>query len=419
MIILLLTCLSEIGAAQDGSGSGYHFCLHETRKAPCADAPHDLDPFEGNVFYHFLNGAQQEPFDRFGWRHFVALNWPSSNNEIGQDPQAPRQWQSYIRADDLFEAARPSTCKKPEEGLLISRYYQTSGRPLIDRNGNYVVYDIHINQVAADYIRKNRLNTKAGQQALDEVSFPAGVLDPSTEGAILLKTAWMIMDRPSNYFTRPGVIEVRAENSVTGKKQCLKVTLGMVGMHIVQKTTIGMGDHWIWSTFEHVDNAPLSPNPRDPATNFVISTSKGNCSLPEILDRPYNFFGEEGGESGPPGSWKWATRPPYAVDGAGQGIDPDRIARCWEILTATKLTNRIWQRELKETVWQNYMLISAQWRGNQGGDGFGIGELPLFLSNTSMESFIQDTGSCLSCHKDARGVNGQFSDFTFLLESVR
>jgi hypothetical protein len=280
--------------------------------------------------------------------------------------------------------------------------------------------------VAADYIRAHGLNTREGQQAMqtmDKVNFPSGVLDPPIEGAVFLKTAWMMVKPTSQnkqrYFILPGVVEVKAEDSASGQPQCIKASLAMVGMHIVQKTTVGMGDHWIWSTFEHVDNAPLSPHPRDPATTFVLNASTGDCSLPEKVGQPYNFFAPGQSENMVPDSWKWANRPPYAVDDTAVPVAPDNISRCWDILIATKFTNMVWQRELKETIWKNYMLISAQWRGNLGGEGFGMGELPLFLSNTSMESFIQKEGSCLSCHNDARDTTGQFSDFTFLLQLAR
>jgi len=412
-ICILIVLSLSVDAQEPPTTPPYRFCVDENQRLPCAIQPYDLDKFDGNMFYHFLNEAQQEPFDRFAWRNFVALNWPNKTGGV--------KWDAYLPVDQVFPQKSKPNCVVPERKLHITRFLQTSGRPLIDRRGNYVVYDIHLNKVAADYIVTNQLHQSEGQKKVQRVNFPSGILEPAKEGAVFIKTAWMVVDGSQDFYTKDAVIEVKAEDSLTDRPLCLNVRLGLVGMHIVQKTTIGMGDHWIWSTFEHVNNVPLSTTPKHPARSFVFKKKKETCPPPDQVTKPYNFFPMEDRQTmgQTEAGWQWQEARPYAVSYQGKPLASDKISRCIDILTATQLTNRVWQKALRDTVWKNYMLVSAQWKGNMGGEGFGMGELPRFLSNTSMESFIQEEGSCMSCHNDARGLHGQFSDFSFLLQLGR
>lgn len=72
-------------------------------------------------------------------------------------------------------------------------------------------------------------------------------------------------------------------------------------------------------------------------------------------------------------------------------------------------------------VWSNYMLISTQWRGAAISPLFEHGEVPRFLANTTMESYLQDdpAGTCLGCHAAAATAAGKPSNFTFLLRKAR
>jgi hypothetical protein len=113
----------------------------------------------------------------------------------------------------------------------------------------------------------------------------------------------------------------------------------------------------------------------------------------------------------------WAAKPPYAVNAWGDTMPRSQLVRCWKVFEGTAQTNEEWHAELKGSVWANYFLVGTQWIGNGGGDPFGVGEVPRFLSNLTMESFIQDKaiGSCLGCHSTARSDAGQIANFTFML----
>ena len=79
--------------------------------------------------------------------------------------------------------------------------------------------------------------------------------------------------------------------------------------------------------------------------------------------------------------------------------------------------NATWQARLADTVLHNYMLVSSQWRGANISPIFPHGELPRFLTNTTVETFVQTDpqGTCLGCHAAARTATGADANFTFLL----
>src|SRR5262249_5375907 len=145
--------------------------------------------------------------------------------------------------------------------------------------------------------------------------------------------------------TSTAVIYTPASTDPPVAEKCDRVTVGLVGMHIVHKTT-GF-PQWIWSTFEHVDNCPTHA---------------------EVADRPaYNSFKKDasGLKLNQPPPRPWA---PNTVD------PPDRrvqVMRMIPITAATKSLNATFQAALraadrsgKPSVWANYELISTQWPTN-------------------------------------------------------
>ncbi len=51
----------------------------------------------------------QNAFDNFSWALFVAMNWPTKDDEaessiqIGESPKAPRVWEKYVNPAMIFE----------------------------------------------------------------------------------------------------------------------------------------------------------------------------------------------------------------------------------------------------------------------------------------------------------------------------
>ena len=404
-------------------------CIRAPHDRLCPHFPDDQTDFSEFFEYRIINTAAQDPFDHHAWQAFVALNWPLAADgtpaaTIAAAPDTRRAWSRFARRDDVF--GRAATCPDPAGAIVHTRdLAQADGTVLIDRSGNFVVYETRMNPVVEAYIRDNTLNSRAGQAAFDPqpVEFPQGrVGAQATPASVLLKTAWRVMTAgETGYLTASGLIRVPADRSASAVPLCLPVTLGMVGMHIVTRVASGNGDEWLWSTFEHRNNVPVAGSARQVNSLFTRELFPEGCTHPtDAGDRNWSFYNPARTDwptNTPSGAaWSWADHPPYARIG-GESAIPPQIVRCWHLLEGTQTVNATWQSRLTDSVLQNYMLISSQWRGANSSPIFQNGELPRFLTNTTVETFVQidPIGTCLGCHITARTATGTDANFTFLL----
>lgn len=449
LLLLALPLHSATESATEEDLVARSFCDVPPYKQLCSVAPNDNTDFDSSLIYINIAKAAQDPFDIFSWQTFVALNWPAdadgkpANHTIGGKPDAPRVWQFYTQPRQKFGDSKVSDiCGDSSNPTLVatSDFLQTTGYPLIDRNLNYAVYDIRINDVSEQYLAGNGLLTAAGQeqfaQAQKAVEFPLGFYsnvqtrtggDP---GATELKMSWKIVDTdagddPGRYYTVDGRIAVPAEFSETGEPMCIETRLGLMGMHIMRRTQSGNGNEWIWSTFEHRDVAPIAENALDP-NNFVgRELFPGGCQAGSVEANRYLFF-DEACPNCPTNSlnaqpWKWAAKPPYARQHATGGKFGSQAVRCWSIFASTAAANTLWQQKLKDTIWSNYRLVTTQWRGGQQTRAVPDGEVPRFLTNVTIETYDQysSDGTCIGCHKKAATLAGQNANFSFVPRMVR
>ena len=411
---------------------------------PCVRAPHDqLCPyfpddqihFSSVLEYRLINTAVQDPFDHHAWQAFVALNWPLSADgtpaaTLTAVPDTKRIWSRFARRDDVFKRNLAATCPDSADATVYTRdLAQFDGTVLIDQSGNFVVYETRMNPVVEAYIRDNGLDSRAGQAAFDPqpVEFPQGGLGAQAAPAsVLFKTAWRVLQvGETGYLTASGLIHVPADRSANAAPLCLPVTLGMVGMHIVTRVVSGNGDEWLWSTFEHRDNAPLAASTRQVNNLFAQDLFPEGCTHPtDAAGRNWAFYNparaDQPTNTSNGADWGWADHPPYARIG-GEPATPPQIVRCWDLLEGTQAVNAIWQARLADSVLHNYMLVSSQWRGANRSPIFPHGELPRILTNTTLETFqqIDPQGTCLGCHVTARTAAGADANFTFLLRAAQ
>ncbi len=380
----------------------------------CPHLPHDIPDFFSTFVYRFMIPAAQDRFDVFSWQTFVALNWPTDTagtplaQPIGTTPTAPRRWQFFSPTKTT-----PPECPATTPGgpVVTATYRQATGELLIDRDRNYVVYDTRLNRPAAEYTASRRATP---------IAFPDGHYTDATTrtggdpGAAIIKTAWRILPQTNaNYLTVPARIAVAPDDSLDNRPHCHAVTLGLVGMHIMRKVRSGNGADWIWSTFEHVDNAPLAANARGANNILTFDPFPTGCHAPPSTPHTWSFHTpnrrpNQAANADP----RWAPDPPFARHNA-----PSQVVRCWQLFEGTAAINRTWQAKLRNTVFANYQLIGTQWRGNRGGPVAGVGEVPRYLTNTTLETFGQAAadGSCMTCHSRAVTAAGDRADFTFLL----
>lgn len=457
--------------------------------------PVDVDPAlqkilkeEGKVYE--LN----EAFNMYSWQAFMAIQWPE--NEKGEpmpnftdqgepawlrwkeafqvyrfDGQKPAPWGSPREASGLgFHSDQlndigsrivlsSKTPTHPENFNIADETEQAFAGKLFDQNGNVVVYEVLMNEVEFDYVVENNLYNKNGQMAYSSTgaiaNFPAGDYDLNYLGAVEIKFAWKILedtDFKERYYRDEGYIEVIKDGKTTLSKN--PVHLGLIGMHISQKTPTGK--QWVWSTFEHIDNLDQNVFERDGKRSLIHPTLRDpDCEIcPVNIDvshgTTYKYIQDKQGDY-----WQLTANlknkdsiyPEHYY--ASDTVMKTQAFRMVDIPMRVRKINSKMQAYFaqQESVWQYYQLIDTQYPLDQNivpapndtltntvpqsvvNKSGGIPNISL-LTNITMETFFQGgnqsashliegnppnptkiygTESCIGCHSSA-GLNRQVGD---------
>ena len=362
-----------------------------------------------------------EYFDDYSWRAFVALVWPAADGRRGVPAAAkgiaapgPRVFETYKALWEVFPRdAAPPEAVFDKYGAAAANPCSASSRfgditigsfsgiddigqagigaldpPLVAQNGRYVRTATFFNQTEFDHIVRNRYFLRSELPPVPRPRPERPVIDFPL-GSIAVKTAWVdVTGFPEalvrRFYTRPAMVK-----RATGGG-CSPITVGLIGLHIAQKTP--SRPQWIWSSFEQKDTVP--PAWPDSPGAFVLNdgtrgsmVDKNPLALVPLAPEP--------------------AKPFNVVRDAGA-----------QILTRTELTNYAYQKLLAGTPWQYYKLVVTQWprlEGEQSSpipatvDGSapntfpGTGAFSAF-ANVTMETFDQkriELG-CMSCHNQAR-----------------
>jgi hypothetical protein len=453
------------------------FCA-DGSAAPCSIIPAYIGPdpsLKGGFGYPGLfkpyptSPAQdvQTPFDNMAWQMFIALNWSRSAVHQAGGLTAPgmRVWQTYRKVSSLFgNSPFYGQCTNALALPVLSigsdghgtpmanndEYFQASTNlPLIDINGNWTLYERRVNDVEAQYLlapngnRAQTLTTQTGQQNFIKTNpkgaqFTSSAIVPAgANGSIEIKAAWRIIDvsagdDPSRYYTQQAIIAVPADLVAGHRRICATATVGLVGMHIIQRNPVNANNpellpQWIWASFEHVDNAPMAAAPCNvrsacaPSPQDWINQPSCGAAAPSPSVR-YSFYNQQGSaaqtnvqpspSSSSSPSYPWNSQRPYAKGGTTAETAMPQATRCWEIFGTTQQLNYQWQRSLAslKSPFQNYMLIGTQWGGSvetDRGNPLPGNAVPAMLSNMTLETYIQNytqstanggPGSCVGCH---------------------
>ncbi|HTG31600.1 MAG TPA: c-type cytochrome [Thermoanaerobaculia bacterium] len=383
-----------------------------------------------------VQGALQQPelylrqraSDLFSWQVLIALDWPALRGRRGEPDPAkpitapgPRVWETWKETGEVFRAKNgqpvapepwdapetlPSVCRGADKLLVrdekvddlldstVQPTYADGTLPgtLTDQAGRRVRYEIRLNRTAFDYIVRDKLWDGSVQSQAKEILFP--------DGSQIVKAAWREVDggAADRFLTTDAcVCETPKGQEITG---CRRQRMGLVGFHVMTKTS--SAPQWIWSTFEQMDNV-------NGTHGAPASFHKASC--PDCIpDR-----------QAPPGFPNQATRlipiPSQSPDCRKTGEAVDDIVQL----------NRDLQRALAKmgSVLSRYELISTQWPYRTAGPGaqpptvFDV--RPRLLGNTTLETYIQETSSCMGCHAVAgtdRSKNWVSANFTFTLNDA-
>jgi len=413
-------------------------------------------PYDATFNTNPTNAQLQQAFDIFSWASFVALNWPSNpdgtamDGPITSNPTAPRVWEAYIDATGVFKAqgAPPdpwggtntflaSVAPNYEQGqkvlfapskdvlseILQASFAKAQLPPIADLNSKYVFYEIHLNKIEYDYIVSKTLYSQDGQTAFlkaNPISFTQGSNSTESYGAIEVKASWKQLgagDDPTKFYT----VVATLIDPVPPGDPIPDVTMGLVGLHIITRTS--SAPQWVWSTFEHVANAPDAP-----ASTFEDVSDAPDAALAALpAGSHYNF----NDPTQPQPAQGYGFRPPNNTPVANP--QPTQITRVLNNNaingTWTQCLNSTMQAALAGTVWANYRLVTTQWPLPISTPQGTVKFIPNNLTNTTMETYIQGSGSCMGCHNFAKtagtlppppnGTGGTASaNFSYLLQTA-
>jgi hypothetical protein len=424
------------------------FCDSGSGNSLCSYLPIDLDTNFSVGYNSFLDSGRQIPFDMFSWQTFVALNWPAdaqgrpTGGSIGNNTGNMRVWEYYQDPAVVFNklvqqplllhmgnAKQESLkffymdSKSPKALMPVRGFQEADGHPLIDRNLNFALYEIKMNPVEVDFVKKFNLQTTAGIDSFyrshkKKFSLPMSDSATGNPGSIEIKASWRILD-PSKgddttrFYCRNALIYIDSAHTTNGKPLLVRAKVGLVGMHIIRKTHKFAGKS-IWTTFEHVDNTPDNPQEAQQNPNKRWSFYNPACLNCVPNDTPAFKEGDNQ-------QYRWNPTPPYAARYAVYGPSQNDVGpfgtqavRVYPIYKFTEELNNAWRAKLKGTVWANYRLIGSQW---QKGEVQYPPNAPALLANTTLETYIQPTASCITCHGGAYVISGKdtiYTDLSFI-----
>jgi hypothetical protein len=404
------------------------------------------------------------------WQEFIALNWLASPanceadatvaaSSFGQpNNTAPVVWETYKEASEVFQkdAAPPKPwcfadnrkLKTPSpqkykvfgldsnrrtSSLDLSHFGQagTDGAWLTDQNRNLTLYEIRLNADEFNYINTNQLYDASIQQTFVQepgIDLPDGTARFSQYGhigSIELKAAWIELPDPSKWpYFKTSKAYVVYPNSKAKPKL---VTIGLVGLHIIHKTA--KGPQFVWATFEHVNNAPSTTDIKDSTLLPWYSFYNKDCN--RETDH-YHCLPNGQPSSATPSSPNFPRQPHDPFDAPMQVVRENPINGA-TFDNVAGLNQWVWnliRANNPESVFLNYQLVDVLWASAPANVPPGS-EVPLTagnplpspstqkVANTTMETYSQNSVTCLDCHTkaavaSAQGLKKFASDYSFL-----
>lgn len=387
-------------------------------------------------FTHLTNNdvSNRPFFDEFSWQMFIALSWPVQEGKRGvplnpNDPSeflnmsntTPVVWTSYKNQWDLFNQGdnTPTAWNAPGDGVspcgssidhvlntskgisVVGEADESFSVPLVDQDKNYALFEIRYNKIQYDFIADNGLynSTNLMDYKIKNGSVEMPASTDNKEGSIMIKAAWKTLKKGDPNNSRYYVISEKVYDPIVGS--CVEMTLGLVGLHIAQKTK--NFPEWIWSSFEQVDNVPGDAGGQ----------------------KPYSFNDGKGTDAAETSVHGFANKPGGTIIQDKSNRVPVQVTRLNEVPTtptdsSTIDINAKYQGIVQGTWMEHYQLVITQWPSDPGNfklySANGIypqnagGAFPVNnCVNTTMETYFQNQNdaigaggnSCMSCHYKA------------------
>ncbi len=416
--------------------------------------------------------TDQNALNCFAWQQFIALNWtaaPGATTAAANDPgtffgppgdNAPTVWETYSDIHTIFRPngetplpfgqrpPLPSACQSygtsgtraitrtskvtvdfdvPDDA---AEAFPFNGSPnwLADRDGNQVFFEILVNRDEYDFIVENRLyNALTGYLATasgQKVDLPRGVLGGQT-GSIEFKAAWLTVTDPND----PKWARYKMSEAVLydpANDTCSQSPIALIGLHILHKTT--SQPQWVWSTFEHVDNAPDQADVDAGSVADTFTFFNPSCT-------PQKIPAQCVGNATPSCDSTVKANPPLTMtscapnDSPAFCVTPECPAMPVQITREHAIPDgqdnlvtdlnaaaqAMIRKAAPDSVFANYMLVGVLWSDSPVDENTATvppPHAPLSISgmrpapterpvaNTTMETYVQNT-TCIQCHMNA------------------
>lgn len=398
---------------------------------------------EGGLRQPNLNTVQQAA-DLFAWQEFLALSWPAGkvrgepDVDAGITKPGPRVWETWKEAYEVYlpDGARPApwdapqpvpqgcrsdqrvlrrTAKVADEVDAVIQALPADGTlpaTLKDQSGRLLRYEIRLNRPLFEYITDpaRRLYDGESQARAEKVDFPVG--------SQLVKAAWRAVDEDEAYYFHTAEACVCDDGPEGQPERCRTETMGLAGFHIMTKTA--SAPQWIWSTFEQVDTVV-------PAHGAVPPLNDPSCPpalCPPNRQTPLTMPNQVRRVIPIPDQEPDCSLPARAVDDVAR-LNSDVQA------TLAGLGSRFKSYQLIGTQWARPRRVGAPPRELDlraahdpqlhAGARAELDAFPELLANTTMETFSQETSTCMGCHAMARSLDPRrfvSADFSFTLNNA-
>ncbi|KAB8029099.1 hypothetical protein [Fluviispira multicolorata] len=396
----------------------------------------------------------------FAWQEFIALNWLADTSICAADSTvktsdfgeinnfAPVVWETYKESAEIFlpQAQQPTpwcsqqtlpkvwndklkSIKKTSahgykalasiskgannaEVLNLNSYGQagTKNSWITSQAGKIALYEIRVNQDEFNYINNNQLYNAQVQQKFvvtQGINLPDGsatFTQYGKIGSIELKASWVELPDPKTWPSfKISKAVVKYPNENTPKE----VTVGLTGLHIIHKTK--RSPQFIWATFEHINNAPNSDK-----KNMLPWYTFYNLNCNPNTDHYHCYPNAQPPTASPQNPYF----PNYPTDPYNAPIQVMRMAPISNTgaNNVAGLNKWVWDNVISpansQSVFLNYQLVNVVWANNpeiiQAGartplpDGNPQPNPSSFVvANTTLETYFQQTKSCLTCHQNA------------------
>ena len=397
-------------------------------------------------------------FNNLAWQQFIALNWVANPASPGQpNPNTPASafgkpgdstpvvWETFKENSEVFrpngQPPTPWGAKRAlptffnalpgRNKLMTTSSWGTKGLsaaskftdgPTLDlsdfgeaftggawltaqpkMNSNITLFEKRLNQDEFNYIVANKLYNAANQSPFAKtqgINLPDGssaFISYGTVGAVEIKAAWIQLDDPTLwplYKISKAYVSYPTASGATPPKL---VTVGLVAIHIIRKTP--NAQQFVWSTFEHVNNAPST-------TDISNKTLKAWYTYFNLACNPASDYYKCAQNQAPiPG------KDPYTA--------PVQVVRSSPISNSSvnnivALNQSVWATIAAanaKSVFLNYQLVNVLWPNANTSIPAGAttpltdgdAQPPLAqqpVANTVLETYHQNL-NCLSCHTAA------------------